>query len=344
MMEVGTKRPRLDLPPPPEPRPPRIDPLAQPQAEAVPGGSPDPVAASHPPSGDASEDEDLQELPNDTLAALQLLCAQFPKPPKGPGTVPFAMRSQLYSLVKDPTEVDKQLDDMRLRHQIRLLKLPCNPDNCAVVQTSDYVAAIAAAAARLQQQQQQQGAAAGSGPNASANGHDPSGGDADGASAAAALADFVERVLPACTGVSASRAQVVQLMASQIAGGGGHPAEAGLSPCAIKARRVAAADAAVSALLATGFMVRDTQRFGHGLLFALPGAGTAVSSIIAGRKELANLMRRERSARVLLSKLKGADLASSRMGTLWHIRDLLGSGVLLRSDTPAGAAVHISRR
>ena len=55
-------------------------------------------------------------------------------------------------------------------------------------------------------------------------------------------------------------------------------------------------------------------------------------------------MRRERPARVLLSKLEKVELASSRMGMLWHVRDLLGSGVLLRSDTPAGPAVHVSRR
>lgn len=78
-----------------------------------------------------------EAIPHDTLVALQLLVHQFPpaaKVPQGPVLVnhseacsrhsyssfgaqacvaPFALRSQLYSLVNDRTCVDRQLDELR---------------------------------------------------------------------------------------------------------------------------------------------------------------------------------------------------------------------------------------
>ena len=58
------------------------------------------------------DDDDFRDVPDDTLAAVLLLKAQFPKL-QGREVAPLVLRSQIYSVVKDRTIVDRQLDEMR---------------------------------------------------------------------------------------------------------------------------------------------------------------------------------------------------------------------------------------
>ena len=58
------------------------------------------------------DDDDFGEVPDDTLAAVLLLKSHFPKL-KQKDVPPVALRSQIYSVVKDRTIVDRQLDDLR---------------------------------------------------------------------------------------------------------------------------------------------------------------------------------------------------------------------------------------
>ena len=51
-------------------------------------------------------------IPCDTLAATLLLKSQFPSS-ANTSTVPFALRSQLYTIVNDRTVVDRELDMLR---------------------------------------------------------------------------------------------------------------------------------------------------------------------------------------------------------------------------------------
>lgn len=63
--------------------------------------------------GDHALDEVMgAEVPGDTLAALQLLRAQFPQLPGRP-VAPLVLRSQVYSVVRDRTAVDRELDELR---------------------------------------------------------------------------------------------------------------------------------------------------------------------------------------------------------------------------------------
>jgi hypothetical protein len=76
----------------------------------------DPIPLAFPPtcvlpaSQDAENQEDDVSLPSDTLAALQLLCSEFPKLP---GVAPFALKSQLYAVINDKTTADRELDALR---------------------------------------------------------------------------------------------------------------------------------------------------------------------------------------------------------------------------------------
>lgn len=57
-------------------------------------------------------DDDIGDLPNDTLAAVLLLRSHFP-PVWNKDTAPLVLRSQIYSILKDRTIVDRQLDELR---------------------------------------------------------------------------------------------------------------------------------------------------------------------------------------------------------------------------------------
>ena len=62
-----------------------------------------------------AEDElTADAIPCDTLAAILLLKSQFPSL-ASKNTVPFALRSQLYTIVNDRTIVDRELDTLRYR-------------------------------------------------------------------------------------------------------------------------------------------------------------------------------------------------------------------------------------
>jgi hypothetical protein len=80
------------------------------------------VASKRTSQPDIEEAEyDGPEVPNDTLVALELLRKQFPQTPAA-GTFPVVLVSQIYSLVKDRTAVDRDLDKAVRRQQLRLFR------------------------------------------------------------------------------------------------------------------------------------------------------------------------------------------------------------------------------
>ena len=63
-------------------------------------------------STDAPGGLSVTDLPGDALAALHLLRAQFPQLPGRP-VAPLVLRSQVYSIVRDRTAADRELDELR---------------------------------------------------------------------------------------------------------------------------------------------------------------------------------------------------------------------------------------
>ena len=70
------------------------------------------------------------EIPDDAVVAMQLLRTQFPVV----GMPPVALVSQIYSLVKDRTSVDRQLDKAVRRQELRLFRSgpPCRQSPLSV--------------------------------------------------------------------------------------------------------------------------------------------------------------------------------------------------------------------
>lgn len=84
----------------------------------------------------------------DTLIALRMMHAQFPKTEKV--TVqPFTLQSQLYSCINDRTQVDRDLELLKKEKILRLFKLNTGQDDHAIVFFQDYMNQMDIAVKRL---------------------------------------------------------------------------------------------------------------------------------------------------------------------------------------------------
>ncbi|CAJ2651750.1 serine/threonine-protein kinase 19 isoform X1 [Trifolium pratense] len=78
---------------------------------------------------------------SDTLIALRIMRAQFPQI-HNVSVEPFILKSQLYSSVKDRTQVDRELESLRRDKMLRLFKLNTGQDDHAVMFLDDYLKQI----------------------------------------------------------------------------------------------------------------------------------------------------------------------------------------------------------
>ncbi|XP_041006121.1 serine/threonine-protein kinase 19 homolog [Juglans microcarpa x Juglans regia] len=90
---------------------------------------------------------------SDTLVALRMMRAQFPHIEKV-AIQPFVLRSQLYSSVKDRTQVDRELECLRREKVVRIFKLNTGQDDHAVMFQDDYLNQIERVVKRLGEKKQ----------------------------------------------------------------------------------------------------------------------------------------------------------------------------------------------
>ncbi|XP_039136270.1 serine/threonine-protein kinase 19 [Dioscorea cayenensis subsp. rotundata] len=86
----------------------------------------------------------------DTLIALRMMRAQFPKIEKV-SMQPFILRSQLYSSVKDRTQVDRDLESLKKEKIVLLFKLNTGQDDHAIMFMDDYLKQMSFSVKRLGQ-------------------------------------------------------------------------------------------------------------------------------------------------------------------------------------------------
>nr|ACG38702.1 serine/threonine-protein kinase 19 [Zea mays] len=84
---------------------------------------------------------------NDTMIALQLMRTQFPKLDKVLAQ-PFILQSQLYSSVKDRTQVDRDLESFKKDKVLRIFKLSSGQDDHAIMFMDDYLKQVSFAIKR----------------------------------------------------------------------------------------------------------------------------------------------------------------------------------------------------
>lgn len=124
--------------------------------------------------------------------------------------MPFATKAQVYTVVKDRTAADRQVDQLRRDNQIRLLQLPSSaaggPGDYALVLTADYEAALRRSKHEVQSRKRSSSSDGGGG--------DP-GGTAGAAEAALVFDWLAMRVLPACTEVMVTHSELLRLLAAR---------------------------------------------------------------------------------------------------------------------------------
>ncbi|XP_015922403.1 inactive serine/threonine-protein kinase 19 [Parasteatoda tepidariorum] len=85
------------------------------------------------------ESNSVKDVPTNTDSALQFLASIFPVDKFERRLPPIVMRHQIYAFVKSRTEVDKHLNELRKKNEIRLFKIGQNDDDqIAVVYLKDY--------------------------------------------------------------------------------------------------------------------------------------------------------------------------------------------------------------
>ncbi|KAE8664445.1 Cysteine-rich RLK (RECEPTOR-like protein kinase) 8 [Hibiscus syriacus] len=75
---------------------------------------------------------------SDTLLVLRMMRVQFPQIDKV-SIQPFILQSQLYSSVKDRTQVDRELESLRRDKVVRIFKLNTGQDDHGIMFLDDYL-------------------------------------------------------------------------------------------------------------------------------------------------------------------------------------------------------------
>ncbi|KAG8641778.1 hypothetical protein MANES_12G033600v8 [Manihot esculenta] len=85
--------------------------------------------------------------------ALRIIRAQFPSIDKV-SIRPFILRSQLYSCVKDRTQVDRELESLLREKVLRIFKLNTGQDDHAIMFLDDYLSQIEHVMKRMEEKKQ----------------------------------------------------------------------------------------------------------------------------------------------------------------------------------------------
>ena len=85
---------------------------------------------------------DMAELPSDTLAAIQSMRSQYENTNEKLVLPNVVLKTQLYTIVHNRTEIDKELENLKRSNKIRIFKLLSGNEDYAILITSDYIKLI----------------------------------------------------------------------------------------------------------------------------------------------------------------------------------------------------------
>lgn len=90
---------------------------------------------------------------SDTNVALRMMRAQFPQF-DNVAIQPFILQSQLYSSVKDRTQVDRELESLRRDKVVRIFKLNTGQDDHGIMFLEDYLKQLEHVVKRMEEKKQ----------------------------------------------------------------------------------------------------------------------------------------------------------------------------------------------
>ena len=166
------------------------------------------AAAAAAAAATSDDNFDACDLPSDTLAAIHLLVARAS--PVMP--VPIVLVHELYSVVDNRTEVDRELHELLGRGTIALVRLPCAHSNKAIVFRNAYAALVRARLEAAGAHTAEHGSAGGGTSKTSIA-------DAPTTVATAALRRFLAHLPECCEELSIGAHRLRELLAAELADG-----------------------------------------------------------------------------------------------------------------------------
>ncbi|KAA3474928.1 serine/threonine-protein kinase 19-like protein isoform X1 [Gossypium australe] len=269
---------------------------------------------------------------SDTNVALRMMRAQFPQIDK----------SQLYSSVKDRTQVDRELESLRRDKVVRIFKLNTGQDDHGIMFLEDYLKQLEHVVKRMEEKKQ---------------------GGVDvfkwfkGHVIESKLEPSIEHEellhtekLATCVDFKWLRPFAQNVVALICPGCHFH-----VHQCmhyALLSLGGQVKDGHISLLINAGLLTRqliDPNMY----WFAIPNIGSVLKGLsqcctysvlillgLQGRKELLSLLNRRRYKEMMLAPLEKMRLRLSPLDMRFHLRDLIGSGHLKTAHTPSGIVVQ----
>ncbi|KAG6774611.1 hypothetical protein POTOM_021971 [Populus tomentosa] len=288
---------------------------------------------------------------SDTMVALRIMRAQFPHIDKV-SIQPFILHSQLYSSVKDRTQVDRELESLRREKVLRVFKLNTGQDDYAIMFLDDYLTQVDRVVKRMEEKKQR---------NLEVfewfkthvidNKQDPS------------IDDQELRLLLSLGG------KVKDEHISLLINAGLLVIKQGLFWTQMKEEMATSPIGAIwtfwlaacfddffpgipgsnginGTVVALPIDISWTTRQlidPNMYWFAIPNIGSILKGLSQGRKELLSLLNRQRYKEMMLAPLEKKRLRLSLLDMRFHLRDLIGSGHLKTVNTPTGLLVRVSK-
>ncbi|XP_078439928.1 serine/Threonine-kinase isoform X1 [Wolffia australiana] len=255
----------------------------------------------------------------DTVMALRMMRAQFPKTNKV-SVEPFILRSQLYSCIKNRTQVDRDLEALKKEKTLRLFKLNTGQDDHAIMFMDDYNKQIGAAAERLGKK---------------------------GPDQVQVLEWFKLYVLGTKLDLSIEHNELVSFSLifqslSELFDVSYIYNASYVNQCSLLSAGGKVRDEHVSLLVNAGFLTRqlvDPDMY----WFSIPNVGSVLKGLSQGRKEVMGMLKRRAHGEMMMGVMEKKRLRFSPLDMRFHLRDLIGSGHLHTAQTPLGLVVRLAK-
>ena len=328
---------------------------------------------------DDNNDEPLAPELTDVAAALSLLVQRFHQPPNQGSThassssssalagCPVVLQHQLYTILDDHTAVDVELEDLRRRNFVRLLRLLTLRRDVGVLLTSTYVARVQTtldgyarqveAEHEHQQLDKEKGGAKAKEETVTRKETSSEGGDRKRKGSTTATSkpsaqdmvlvfSFFLKAIEAFTSLSVTRLQLETLLSKHI---DALPPPPKQQPRTSSSRGTGkhhphpSTDLIIRVLLHSGFLARrvDAAHEEETYWLSAPELGRVTASLPHGRKAILAALRRSRYKELSERNLGALDLKGTMLSLPFHIADLVGSKEVLAVPTASGVFLKL---
>jgi len=298
------------------------------------------------PGVEVENDDALLEVPSDVWVCVEILRKEFiqesvtreirtPRKKRRP-LLPFPviLKSQLYSVLINLTEVDRTLEKLQQEYKIKMFKILSLKDEYLVMVTEDYINVIRAQSEKYKKNKAISASPLSKGKEkiSTEQGDDKGKGKSKAQRIFSDEEDEKEENLSTELDLFEIFIQKVVLQ---------HPncfigddALLSLFPYSKEQN-----ETLISELINYGLLIH-TRDDNMGYCLSIPNCGNLVASVLRGRAELLNLVKRQKHQEILKEDLCQKNLRSSELSVRFHLRDLIGQKRFESIETTAGPLIR----